>query len=89
MNKDKAEGKAKEIVGRAQRAGGRLTGNNKARIKGGMRQAEGKLQQGVGGVKDAAKDVSKAARKSSKPDGSTRITRTTRTKTTTTRERPD
>lgn len=87
MNRDKAAGKAKEIVGRAQRAGGRLTGDNKARVKGGLRQAEGKLQQGVGEAKDAARDISKAVRKSSNGDKSTRITRTTRT--TTTREKPD
>ena len=62
MNKDHVKGTAKDIAGKAQQKAGELTGSEKQQIKGVKNQAEGKIQKGVGDVKDAfdeAKDTSK------------------------------
>jgi uncharacterized protein YjbJ (UPF0337 family) len=62
MNKDHVKGTAKDIVGKAQQKAGELTGSDKQQVKGLKNQAEGKIQKGVGDVKDAfndAKDKSK------------------------------
>ena len=55
MDKDRVKGKAKDIAGRAQRQVGEWTGDEEAQVKGTMKQAEGKVQNTVGKIKDAAK----------------------------------
>jgi uncharacterized protein YjbJ (UPF0337 family) len=52
MNKDEVKGKMKNVVGRAERELGKATGNKKTEARGVARQAEGKLQNIVGKVKD-------------------------------------
>jgi len=54
MNRDQAEGKVKDVAGKAQRAFGDATDNASQQIKGGAKQVEGKIQQGIGNLEDAA-----------------------------------
>ena len=54
MNRDQAEGKLKDVAGKAQRAFGDATNNASQQIKGGVKQVEGKVQQGIGNAEDAA-----------------------------------
>ena len=66
MNKDRVEGKLKDVAGRVERQAGEWTGDTKTHVKGAAKQVEGKVQNAVGKVEDAAK---KAAdnRAASKP----------------------
>ena len=57
MNKDKVEGAIKDVAGKAQQEIGKLTGNEKQQIKGIAKQGEGKIQKGVGEVKEAFNDA--------------------------------
>jgi uncharacterized protein YjbJ (UPF0337 family) len=57
MNKDHVKGTAKDIAGKVQEKAGELTGSEKQQLKGIKNQAEGKLQKGVGDVKDAFNDA--------------------------------
>jgi uncharacterized protein YjbJ (UPF0337 family) len=57
MNKDKIEGGVKDVAGKAQQKVGELTGSEEQQIKGLKNQAEGKIQKGVGNVKDALDDA--------------------------------
>jgi uncharacterized protein YjbJ (UPF0337 family) len=54
MNKDRVEGKVKDIAGRAKRQVGEWTGDSDAQVKGAAKQAEGKVQNAWGKAKDAA-----------------------------------
>lgn len=54
MNKDRVEGKVKDLAGRAERQTGEWTGNTEAQVKGAAKQAEGKVQNAWGKAKDAA-----------------------------------
>jgi uncharacterized protein YjbJ (UPF0337 family) len=55
MNKDRIEGKVKDVAGRIERQAGEWTGDKKMRVQGTARQAEGKVQNAVGKAKDAVK----------------------------------
>ena len=55
MNKDRVEGKAKDIAGRAQRQAGEWSGDTETQAKGAIKQAEGKVQNTWGKAKDAVK----------------------------------
>ena len=59
MNKDRAEGKVKDIAGRVERQAGEWTGDAETQVKGAVKQAEGKVQNAWGKAKDAAKDTVK------------------------------
>jgi uncharacterized protein YjbJ (UPF0337 family) len=56
MDKDRIEGKAKDIAGRVERQAGEWTGDKDAQVEGAGKQAEGKIQNTVGKVKDALKE---------------------------------
>ena len=43
MNKDRVEGKVKDIAGRVERQAGEWTDNPKTQVKGAAKQAEGKV----------------------------------------------
>jgi uncharacterized protein YjbJ (UPF0337 family) len=43
VNRDQAEGKVKDLAGKAQRAFGDATDNGSQQIKGGAKQVEGKV----------------------------------------------
>jgi uncharacterized protein YjbJ (UPF0337 family) len=55
MDKDRVEGKVKDITGRAQRQVGEWTGDTENQAKGTAKQAEGKVQNAWGKAKDAVK----------------------------------
>ena len=55
MDKDRVEGKVKDIAGRAQRQVGEWTGDTENQAKGAAKQAEGKVQNAWGKAKDAVK----------------------------------
>jgi uncharacterized protein YjbJ (UPF0337 family) len=66
MNKDRVEGKVKDIAGRVERQAGEWTGDTNAQVKGAAKQAEGKVQNAYGQAKDAVKKAGDDA-KASKP----------------------
>lgn len=55
MNKDQVQGKIKDVAGRVERQAGEWTGDSEAEAKGAMKQAEGKVQNAWGNVKEATK----------------------------------
>jgi uncharacterized protein YjbJ (UPF0337 family) len=67
MNKDRAEGKVKDVAGRVQRQAGEWTGDTESQVKGAAKQAEGKVQNAWGKAKDAAKDAADDSKSSGKP----------------------
>jgi len=67
MNKDRVEGKLKDIAGRVERQAGEWTGDPKKQVKGAAKQIEGKLQNTFGKVKDAARKDAENNKTSSKP----------------------
>jgi uncharacterized protein YjbJ (UPF0337 family) len=56
MNKDRVEGKVKDIAGRVERQTGEWTDDPEKQAKGIAKQAEGKVQNAWGKTKDAAND---------------------------------
>ena len=57
MDKDRVEGKTKDIAGRVKRQVGEWTGDEKTQSEGAAEQAEGKVQNAWGNVKDKVKDA--------------------------------
>jgi uncharacterized protein YjbJ (UPF0337 family) len=57
MDKDRVEGKLKDVKGRVKRQVGEWTGDEKTQAEGAAEQAEGKIQNAWGKVKDAGRDV--------------------------------
>jgi uncharacterized protein YjbJ (UPF0337 family) len=55
MNKDRVEGKVKDVTGRVERQAGEWMGDTEKQAHGAVKQAEGKVQNAWGKVKDAAK----------------------------------
>jgi uncharacterized protein YjbJ (UPF0337 family) len=55
MDKDRIEGSAKQVKGGAKEAAGKILGDAKLTTEGKSDKASGKLQNAVGGVKDALK----------------------------------
>ncbi len=72
MDKDRVEGKVKDIAGRAQRQVGEWTGDEEAQVKGAAKQVEGKVQNAWGQAKDAVKKSSTARRTRIRPTGKKR-----------------
>jgi uncharacterized protein YjbJ (UPF0337 family) len=54
MNKDQAKGHMKDLAGKLRQKMGSLTGNRSEQAKGMANQAEGKVQKGVGDLKNIA-----------------------------------
>ena len=54
-NEDQATGRGKDIGGKIKETAGDVTGNDKMKRDGQADQVEGKVQKGVGDVKDALK----------------------------------
>ena len=59
MDKDRVEGKVKDVAGRVERQVGEWTGDSEKQAYGAAKQAEGKVQNTWGKVKDAAKSAAK------------------------------
>jgi uncharacterized protein YjbJ (UPF0337 family) len=59
MDKDRVEGKVKDIAGRVERQVGEWTGDKEAQVHGAAKQVEGKVQNTLGKAKDAVRDATK------------------------------
>ena len=59
MDKDRIAGSAKVIKGTVKEAIGKATGDAKLETEGKADKAEGKVQNAIGGVKDAVRDALK------------------------------
>lgn len=55
MNKDRVEGKVKDVAGRVERQAGEWTGDPEKQVEGAAKQVAGKVQNAWGKAKDAAK----------------------------------
>lgn len=59
MHKDEMKGAAKDAKGTIKEAAGRATNDPNLEAEGSADRIEGKVQKGVGSLKDAARDVLK------------------------------
>jgi len=59
MDKDRIEGAAKQVKGTIKETVGKITGDAKTETEGKAEKAAGKMQNTVGGAKDAARDALK------------------------------
>ena len=59
MHKDEVKGAAKDVSGSIKEAAGKATGDESLAAKGAAERVEGKVQKGVGALKDAARDALK------------------------------
>jgi len=59
MDKDRIEGAAKQAKGAIKEAVGKLTGDRRTQAEGVAEKAAGRLQNSVGGAKDAAREALK------------------------------
>jgi len=59
MNKDRVEGAAQNIQGKAKTAAGKALGDEKLKNEGRAEQVKGKVQNTVGGIKDKIDEESK------------------------------
>lgn len=59
MDKDRIEGSAKQFKGSVKEAVGKMTGDAKLKSDGAADKVEGKVQNAIGGVKDAVRDALK------------------------------
>jgi uncharacterized protein YjbJ (UPF0337 family) len=57
MDTDRIEGAAKNVKGKFKEAAGEVTGDAKLNAEGKGDQAEGKVQNTVGGIKDKAREL--------------------------------
>lgn len=55
MNKDRIEGSAKQVAGAVKEAVGKAVGDAKLQADGTAEKATGKVQNAIGGLKDALK----------------------------------
>jgi uncharacterized protein YjbJ (UPF0337 family) len=62
MDKDRVEGKVKDVAGRIERQVGEWTGDTEKQVHGAAKQAEGKVQNAWGQAKDAVKSADKVNR---------------------------
>jgi uncharacterized protein YjbJ (UPF0337 family) len=59
MNKDQAQGTAKDVAGKVQETVGQVTGNREQQAKGVIKQVEGKGQKTLGDAKEIVEDAKK------------------------------
>jgi uncharacterized protein YjbJ (UPF0337 family) len=55
VNKDQIKGRAREVEGKVEKGGGKITGNKDLEQKGKINEGLGKIQGAYGDVKDAIK----------------------------------
>jgi uncharacterized protein YjbJ (UPF0337 family) len=68
MNKDRVEGKLKDVAGRVERQAGEWADDPKMQVKGAAKQAEGKAQNAIGKAEDATKKAVKNAQDNAQDD---------------------
>lgn len=59
MHRDELKGAGKDIKGAAKEKAGRATGDERLEAEGTSDRVEGKVQKGVGSLKEAARDALK------------------------------
>jgi uncharacterized protein YjbJ (UPF0337 family) len=59
MDKDRIDGSAKQAKGAVKQTAGKMTGDTKLQAEGAADKATGKVQNAVGGAKDAIRQASK------------------------------
>jgi uncharacterized protein YjbJ (UPF0337 family) len=59
MHKDEMKGAAKDAKGSIKEGVGKATGNDRMAAEGASERVAGKVQKGVGSLKDAARDALK------------------------------
>ena len=59
MHKDTVKGAGKQAAGSIKQAAGKVTGNRRMEAEGAAEKTAGKVQKGVGDMKDAARDALK------------------------------
>jgi uncharacterized protein YjbJ (UPF0337 family) len=59
MNKDQAQGVAKDVAGKVQETVGQVTGNREQQAKGVIKQVEGKGQKTLGDAREIVEDAKK------------------------------
>jgi len=59
MDKDRVEGAATNLKGKIKEAAGRVSGDAKLKSEGKADQVAGKVQNAIGGAKDAIRDAAK------------------------------
>jgi uncharacterized protein YjbJ (UPF0337 family) len=59
MDKDRVEGIAKQVMGAVKEAAGKVTGDAKLEAEGKADKVAGKVQNAVGGAKDAVRKAAK------------------------------
>jgi uncharacterized protein YjbJ (UPF0337 family) len=62
VDNDRIAGSAKEIKGAVKQAAGKVVGDVKLESQGAAERTEGKIQNAVGGAKDAIKETSEAGK---------------------------
>jgi uncharacterized protein YjbJ (UPF0337 family) len=59
MNKDQAQGVAKDVAGKVQETAGQILGDREQQAKGVLKQVEGKGQKALGDAKEIVQDAQK------------------------------
>ena len=59
MHKDEIKGSAKDAKGSMKEAAGKMTGDDRMRAEGAAEKTAGKVQKGIGNLKDAARNALK------------------------------
>jgi uncharacterized protein YjbJ (UPF0337 family) len=62
MDKDRVAGAAKEAGGKIKETAGKVLGDRKMEAEGAAKKTEGKIQNAVGGAKDAVREIAGAKR---------------------------
>jgi uncharacterized protein YjbJ (UPF0337 family) len=75
MDKDRVEGKLKDIKGRVERQVGEWTGDKDAQAEGTKEQIKGKVQNAFGKIKDAGRDAMKKAEEKTRTPDDTELNR--------------
>jgi uncharacterized protein YjbJ (UPF0337 family) len=57
MNKDRIQGSAEQIKGKMKEVAGKATGDTKLESEGKVQKIAGKVQNTIGGMKDAVKEA--------------------------------
>jgi uncharacterized protein YjbJ (UPF0337 family) len=58
MNKDQVKGRAEEAKGKVKEVAGHMVGNKDLELEGNIQKNVGKVQAGIGDVKEKVKDAS-------------------------------
>jgi uncharacterized protein YjbJ (UPF0337 family) len=66
VDKDRVEGTGNQVKGSVKKGAGEVTGNEKLEREGSSQKSKGKVQEGWGKTKDAARDAGDAIKEKTK-----------------------